>query len=182
MEYIEINLGRILKNIVGLKEEEFEIVETSNTVNTKMDLNRFGDIVIGEDVAKCDDIRDIVSSYIESSGFELTYDSMSYGDYVNEMTFKKTVDKTYSDVCNLLKDYYHFNDNAFMVSANRDEVKVLICMITKFEVIDDLEQASKDYKQLCDNVIKDIGDACGFKLVKMTDEEEDGWRELIFRR
>ena len=181
MEYIEINLGRILTNIVGLKETEFEIVETTNEVTTKLNLERFGDIDINDKVAPCEDIRNIVSSYIVTTGFEMTYDSMSYNDYVNVMTFRKTVDKIYSDVDNLLSDLYHFESNEVMISVNHDEVKVLLLLISKFDPTGDLEQAREDYKQVCNDIIKDIGNACGFKLDKRIDGE-DGWSELIFKR
>lgn len=180
MEYIELNLGRILTNIVGLKKDEFEIVETTNEVNTKMNLERFGDIDINDNVAPCEDIRNIVSSYIEATGFKMTYDSMSYNDYVNVMTFRKTVDKIYSDVNNLLCDLYHFESNEFFISVNRDEVKVLLLLISKFDITDDLEQAREDYEQVCNDIIKGIENACGFKLNKRTDGE-DGWSELIFK-
>lgn len=85
-EYMKHNLKRVF-NVVGLKENEFTINGDDNRMDISMDLKRFSKNF--GDVPLCDDIRAIVISFVgDGDYYKLTYESMNYNTYKNEMTFK----------------------------------------------------------------------------------------------
>ena len=85
-EYMEYNLKRVF-NVVGLKEGEFTISGDDEELDINMDLKRFSKKF--EDTRLCDDVRAIVIAFVSDGNyFKLTHESMNYGTYKNEMTFR----------------------------------------------------------------------------------------------